>query len=108
MDAVRSFFEKYNAVPADDRGPRWAEATTPALIGWLDQDVKLLPTLAGRDAAFVRVRLDEIVAEVWARVGRLYRECGGHPPGSPTHDEIGRLLAAVARNADRLTLVAKK
>lgn len=33
MNAVKSFFKKYHAVPANDRGVQWSAATREALIG---------------------------------------------------------------------------
>lgn len=34
MDAIKSFFRKYDAVPATRSGPSWSQATDEALWGW--------------------------------------------------------------------------
>ena len=34
MDALKSFFRKYAAVPATDAGVTWASATDDALLAW--------------------------------------------------------------------------
>lgn len=37
MNAIQSFFRKYNAVPADDRGPSWMQASDESLLGWFNR-----------------------------------------------------------------------
>lgn len=36
MNAMQSFLRKYHAVPANDTGPQWSQATDEALLGWFD------------------------------------------------------------------------
>lgn len=100
-DPIRDFFRRYHAVPATDAGPDWPTATVDALLGWFNGECDLLRRGTGDPA---RTILKAVVVEVWARVGRLYGECAKNGPDWPGRHDVGRLLAAVAANADVLRL----
>jgi hypothetical protein len=40
MNALQSFFKKYDAVPSNDRGADWLLATDEALVNWCESNCK--------------------------------------------------------------------
>lgn len=101
MDAVKSFFAKYQGVASDDAGVKWDQATDESLIGWLTGELGLLRRGDGDPH---RKILKECLAEAWQRIGRLSAECGRQPADWPGRNTVGRLLAALATHADLLTV----
>ena len=101
MDAVHDFFRRYNAVPATDAGPQWETATTDALLDWLTGEFYLIRRGAGDPK---RTMLKGALAETWARIGRLTKEAAMQPRDWPHRNDVGRMLAALATNADLLTV----
>lgn len=68
MDAIKSFFKKYNAVPAGKSGePEWASATTDALIGWAEKDCKAFDLLYAEEEYYIRIRMIAIGNELYQR-----------------------------------------
>jgi hypothetical protein len=104
-NAVAAFFKKYDAVPTTDRGVEWDKATTDALLGWLDGSAH--NARAGLGGHHARKMLRGSAAECWRRVGVLYPKCAALPAGSPTHNELGRVMARLAAAADVLKIDAK-
>lgn len=116
MNAIQSFCEKYNAVPASNSEPVWASAPLTSLLGWFREDVKLLETYASGAThsganqyatIAVRNRLNSIVAELWSRVAKTYPKLPSLPAGSRDHDDVGRILAALGDAAANLTVAVK-
>ncbi len=105
MDAVKSFFAKYNAVPATDAGIDWPLAKDEAVIGWLTGELALLRRGEGDPK---RVILKQCIAEAWKRIGRMGRECANQPKDWPGRDIMGRMLAQIAMHADLLTITVNK
>lgn len=69
MDAVKSFFAKYHAVPANDAGPQFDKASDAALLGWAEGDCKAWDrTLSGPDRKTLQNRMVEIRRELWTRI----------------------------------------
>ena len=69
MDAVKSFFAKYHAVPASFAGPQWDKATLDALVGWATEDCRTWgTTLDNLDRLSLQNRMAEIRAELWRRL----------------------------------------
>lgn len=88
MDAIKSFFAKYHAVPANDAGPCWSQASDGALIGWAEMDCAVWDhTLPTADREELRARMQEVGNEMWARMHKdsdepeipLTTETGGVP-----------------------------
>lgn len=104
MDAVRGFFTRYHAVPANDAGPEWESASDDALIGWLTGEFNLLRRGDGDPR---RKLLRGAVAEAWSRVNRLSKQCPNHGTDWSGRNTLGRLLATLAMNADLLTIAIK-
>lgn len=104
MDAVKAFFAKYDAVPANDRGVEWDKAGLDALLGWLDGSAG--NARAGVGGHHARKTLRESATECWRRVGLLYPKAAALPPGSQVHNDLGRLLARLAAAADVLKIDA--
>lgn len=40
MDAVKSFFKKYDAVPANLNGPQWSHASDESILRWSRSDCR--------------------------------------------------------------------
>ena len=40
MNGMQAFFKKYHAVPANNDGPKWSQASDDALCGWAKDDCK--------------------------------------------------------------------
>ena len=69
MDAVKSFFQKYSAVPVNDAGPMWPRASDAALLEWAQDDCNLWDrTLPEAHREHLRARMQEIGNELWARM----------------------------------------
>jgi hypothetical protein len=112
MDPVKAFFQKYGAVPADDRGPQWELATTDALL------TQLSYMTTGRDnhravppnhkyIAPLLADMTAVAAELWKRVTALAEECGRQPADWPGRSETGRILAGLALAGRHLRVEAK-
>lgn len=102
-DAIKSFFGKYHAVPAGDGGPDWKAASTDALLGWFAGDAPLAPA-----SPAVRARLEQVANELLSRVAATWPRLSALPAGSPEHNEVGRILAALGGNARLFRLTAKE
>lgn len=101
MDGVQYFFAKYHAVPANNAGAQWDKASVDSLLGWLNGECDLIRRGTGDPK---RAILREVLAEVWSRIGALSKECAKQPADWHGRNTVGRLLAAIAMNADVLTL----
>lgn len=68
-DTVRGFFAKYRAVPANDAGPCWGQATDLRLVEWAEADIRVWDTTLSRDdREELRVRMAEIGNELFKRM----------------------------------------
>ncbi len=74
MNAIQAFFRKYHAVPANDAGPQWSQASDAALCGWADQDCQLWDTTLAPDGMVLWTRMVEVRNELWARLEAVAAE----------------------------------
>jgi hypothetical protein len=102
-DGIRDFFARYHAVPATDSGPDFPSASDDALLAWLNGECDLLRRGTGDPR---RVILKLALAEAWRRIATLTDECKRNPRDWPGRNTVGRLLAALAANADVLEVRA--
>ena len=114
MDAMQAFFQRYGAVPADGRGPRYDEATEDALLTHLAglAHARRRQLRHGRpdnhaDAAAARADLTAVAAELWRRLPGLYERVRAGGTDAPERDTLGRSLARLAEHADVLALAGR-
>lgn len=67
MDAIKSFFQKYGAVPANDYGPVWSQATDAALFHHVSEDCQLW-----RDDPASRPHLQPRMVDVYRELQRRW------------------------------------
>jgi hypothetical protein len=67
MDAVKRFFQKYGAVPANNAGPVWSAAADEMLLVWATQDAESWDRHP-EDRPYLRGRMQEIRDELWFRL----------------------------------------
>jgi hypothetical protein len=68
MNAVQSFFRKYHAVPATNKGPTWSEANDEALLGHAAADMKAWWQVNDSKRPPIAKRLREIEGELRKRI----------------------------------------
>jgi hypothetical protein len=79
VNGVRQFLNKYHAVPANDAGPSWSQASEAALLGWFQTYASVVRCGWHREAQRAAVAVergamwpvcDQIVNEIARRARR--------------------------------------
>ena len=112
MNPINDFFTKYGAVPADNAGPCWEQATTDALLTQLRfmataRDAQRQTPANHRDVFPLVSDMTAVADELWKRVTALAEECARQPADWPGRNETGKILAGLAQAGRHLRVEAK-